>query len=84
MRVLIVVVVVVVTGGKQSQLLVLGLRLEFDNYRPVVLFLHTDFGEGCSSSCCCSCDRGKTKSTPSPFDLSWNGLRLEFDNYHSP
>ena len=43
-------------------------------------FLVIDFGGGCSfcSSCCC-CDRGKTKSTPSPFDLDWNGLGLEFD-----
>ena len=37
-----------------------------------------DFGGGSCSSCC-SCDRGKTKSTPSPFDLDWNGLGLEFD-----
>ena len=35
-----------------------------------------DFGGGRSSFC----DRGKTKSTPSPFDLDWNGLGLEFDN----
>ena len=39
-----------------------------------------DFGGGCSSCSCRSCDRGKTKSTPSPFDLDWNGLGLEFDN----
>ena len=39
-----------------------------------------DFGGGCSCSSCRSCDRGKTKSTPSPFDLDWNGLGLEFDN----
>ena len=39
-----------------------------------------DFGGGCCRSCCSSsCDRGKTKSTPSPFDLDWNGLGLEFD-----
>ena len=37
-----------------------------------------DFGGVCCRSCCSSsCDRGKTKSTPSPFDLDWNGL--EFD-----
>ena len=43
-------------------------------------FLVVDFGGGCSSSCCSCCDRGKTKSTPCPFDLDWNGLGLEFDN----
>ena len=51
------------------------------NFKSKVYFLVVDFGEGC---CCCrrrsSCDRGKTKSTPSPFDLDWNGLGLEFDN----
>ena len=54
------------------------------NFKSVVYFLVVDFGGGCSSlssrssrSCC---DRGKTKSTPSPFDLNWNGLGLEFDN----
>ena len=53
------------------------------NFKSVVYFLVVDFGGGCSSSssCCCSCcDRGKTKSTPRPFDLDWNGLGLEFDN----
>ena len=29
-----------------------------------------DFGGGCSSSCSC-CDRGKTKSTPSPKTEVW-------------
>ena len=43
-----------------------------------------DFGGVCCRSCCSSsCDRGKTKSTPSPFDLDWNGLGLEFDNKKS-
>ena len=46
------------------------------NFKSVVYFLVVDFGEGCSRSC----DRGKTKSTPSPFDLDRNGLGLEFDN----
>ena len=50
------------------------------NFKSVVYFLVVDFGEGCSCSCCRSCcDRGKTKSTPCPFDLDWNGLGLEFD-----
>ena len=47
------------------------------NFRPLDHFYPENFGEGCCSSCCC--DRGKTKSTPSPFDLDWNGLGLEFD-----
>ena len=46
--------------------------------KSVVYFLVVDFGEGCCR--CSSCDNGKTKSTPSPFDLDWNGLGLEFDN----
>ena len=50
------------------------------NFKSVVYFLVVDFGGGCSS---CSCDRGKTKSTPSPFDLDWNGLGLEFDNINA-
>ena len=53
------------------------------NFKSVVYFLVVDFGGGCSSSssssCCSCCDRGKTKSTPCPFDLDWNGLGLEFD-----
>ena len=40
-----------------------------------------DFGGGCRRRSSSSCDRGKTKSTPSPFDLYWNGLGLEFDNF---
>ena len=32
---IVVVLVVLVTGGKQRQLLVLGLRLEFDNFGTV-------------------------------------------------
>ena len=47
------------------------------NFKSVVYFLVVDFGEGCSRSS--SWDRGKTKSTPSPFDLDWNGLGLKFD-----
>ena len=43
------------------------------NFKSVVYFLVVDFGEGC---CRRFCDRGKTKSTPSPFDLDWNGLEL--------
>ena len=37
------------------------------NFGLLVHPLPLDFGEGCCSSCCssCSCDRGKTKSTPS-------------------
>ena len=46
------------------------------NFKSVVCYLVVDFGGGCRRSC----DRGKTKSTPSPFDLDWNGLGLEFDN----
>ena len=49
------------------------------NFMSVVYFLVVDFRGGCSSSRSSSCDRGKTKSTPSPFDLDWNGLGLEFD-----
>ena len=49
------------------------------NLKSVVYFLVVDFGGGCRSCSCSSCDRGKTKSTPSPFDLDWNGLGLEFD-----
>ena len=48
------------------------------NFKSVVYFLVVDFGEGCSSRSCC--DRGKTKSTPCPFNLDWDGLGLEFDN----
>ena len=48
------------------------------NIRSVVHFLVVDFGGGCRRSSC-SCDRGKTKSTPCPLDLDWNGLGLEFD-----
>ena len=48
--------------------------------KSAIHFLVVDFGEGCRSCCCSSCcDRGKTKSTPSPIDLDWNGLGLEFD-----
>ena len=38
------------------------------NFKSVVYFLVVDFGGGCrsSSSSSSSCDRGKTKSTPSP------------------
>ena len=50
------------------------------NFKSVVHFLVVDFGEGCRSRSRSCCDRGKTKSTPSPFDLDWNGLGLEFDN----
>ena len=49
------------------------------NFKSVVYFLVVDFGGGCSCCSCC-CDRGKTKSTPCPFDLDWNRLGLEFDN----
>ena len=49
------------------------------NFKSVVYFLVVDLGGACRSSCSCCCDRGKTKSTPSPFDLDWNGLGLEFD-----
>ena len=52
------------------------------NFKSVEYFLVADFGGGSSCSCsssCCSCDRGKTKSTLCPFDLDWNGLGLEFD-----
>ena len=46
MRVVVVLlVVIVVTGGKQSQLLVLGLRLEFDN-NFLHLYLNTYFFQG--------------------------------------
>ena len=45
------------------------------NFRSVVHFLLIDFGGGSSSCCSSSCDRGKTKSTP-----SLTRLRLEFDN----
>ena len=43
-----------------------------------------NFGEGSSSSssccfCCSSCDRGKTKATP-----SLTGLRLEFEKSKEP
>ena len=43
------------------------------NFKSVVYFLVVDFGEGCRSSCssCCCCDRGKTKSTPSPKTEVW-------------
>ena len=47
------------------------------NFKSVVYFLVVDFGGGCCSRRS-SCDRGKTKSTPCPFDLDWNGLGLEF------
>ena len=47
------------------------------NFKSVAYFLVVDFGEGSRRSC----DRGKTKSTPCPFDLDWNGLGLEFDDY---
>ena len=50
------------------------------NFKSVVYFLVVYFGEGCCRSRSSSCDRGKIKSTPSPFDLDWNGLGLEFDN----
>ena len=53
------------------------------NFESVVYFLVVDFGWGCRSSRSSCCDRGKTKSTPSPFDLNWNGLGLEFDNISS-
>ena len=49
------------------------------NFKSVVFFLVVDFGGGCRRCSSC-CDRGKTKSTPSPLDLDWNGLGLEFDN----
>ena len=52
------------------------------NFMSVEDFLVIDFSGGCCSSSS-SCDRGKTKSTPCPFDLDWNGLGLEFDNYMS-
>ena len=41
------------------------------NSRPVVFFHLVDIGEG--YSCCSSspCDRGKTKSTPSPKTEVW-------------
>ena len=48
------------------------------NSKFVVHYLLVDFGGGSFSSC--SCDKGKTKSTPCPFGLDWNGLGLEFDN----
>ena len=48
------------------------------NFMSIEYFHVVDFGEDCSYSCCR--DRGKTKSTPCPFDLDWNGLGLEFDN----
>ena len=43
----------------------------------LVHFLLVDFGEGSCS--CSSCDRGKTKSTP-----SLTRLRLEFDKNMTP
>ena len=48
------------------------------NFKSAVYFLVVDFDGGCSRRSSC-CDRGKTLSTPSPFDLDWNGLGLEFD-----
>ena len=48
------------------------------NFKSVVYFLVVDFDGVCSRRSSC-CDRGKTLSTPSPFDLDWNGLGLEFD-----
>ena len=46
----------------------------------LLVHLHLiDFGEG--SSCCSCCDRGTTKSTPSPKTEIWTlELGLEFDN----
>ena len=39
-----------------------------------------DFGGGSSPCCCSCCDRGKTKSTPSPKTDVWTlDLGLEFD-----
>ena len=50
------------------------------NFRPLVHPFLIDFGEGSCSFCCSSCDRGKTKSTPSPKTEVWTlDLGLEFD-----
>ena len=48
------------------------------NFKYVVHFLLVDFGEGCYLLLVtCSCDGGKTKSTPSPTDLDWT-VRLDW------
>ena len=55
------------------------------NFRLLVHPLLIDFGEGssCSSSCSC-CDRGETKSTPSPKTDVWTlDLRLELDKSYA-
>ena len=56
------------------------------NFGLLVHPLLIDFGGGLGSSCssccfsCCCCDRGKTKSTPSPKTEVWTlDLGLEFD-----
>ena len=51
-----------------------GVRL-MSNFRLLGCFFLVYFGGGCSCCCsCCSCDRGKTKSTPSPrlWTLDWS------------
>ena len=48
---------------------------------PLVLFHSRNLGgDSCSCSSCSSCDRGKTKSTPSPETEVWTlDLGLKFD-----
>ena len=49
------------------------------NFKSVVYFLLVDFGGGRRRRSSCCYDRGKTKSTPCPFNLDWNKLGLEYD-----
>ena len=52
----------VVMGPQRSlDLSLVGISL-CANSRPLVLLYPVDFGEGCSCSSCCGCDRGKTES----------------------
>ena len=53
------------------------------NFKLLVHPLLIDFGGGSCSSCCSS-DRGKTKSTPSPKTDVWTlDLRLELDKSYA-
>ena len=65
------------------------LNTRFRCFNVKLIKVSLDFGGGSCSSCCYSCDRGKTKSTPCPtltelLSLNWSLTKRKYSQYEYP